>query len=156
METTFNDNTTARDEWLRQGTESSEQNRTLSGGEWQCLNGARQQGTRSDGWQRIGWRQGTAADGGLRWQWRDSMADIKAYVCTGRLKADFRILTKDNLLRKDGQVSPKKWNGNVWNCGTVSQIWRLSGLTCVRYYSLFNIEKKYKKHINKQKTLHLG
>ena len=26
----FSDNTTARDEWLRQGTESSEQNRTLS------------------------------------------------------------------------------------------------------------------------------
>ena len=30
METTLNDNTTARDEWLRQGTESSEQNRTVS------------------------------------------------------------------------------------------------------------------------------
>ena len=27
----FNDNTTAKDEWLRQGAESSEQNRTLSG-----------------------------------------------------------------------------------------------------------------------------
>ena len=31
VETTFNGNTTARDEWLRQGTESSEQNRRLSG-----------------------------------------------------------------------------------------------------------------------------
>ena len=31
VETTFNDNTMARDEWLRQGMESSEQNQTLSG-----------------------------------------------------------------------------------------------------------------------------
>ena len=76
----------------RQGTNGYDRERSLAnkiggclagclGGEWRCLDGARQQGTRSDGWQRIGWRQGTAADGGLRWQWRDWMADIKACVC---------------------------------------------------------------------------
>ena len=40
--TTFNDNTTARDEWLRQGTESSEQNRTLSG-RWVTMSRRRHQ-----------------------------------------------------------------------------------------------------------------
>ena len=62
----------------RQGTNGCGRERSLAtkigrclGGEWRCLDGARQQGTRSDGWQRIGWRQGTAADGGLRRRWRD-------------------------------------------------------------------------------------
>ena len=97
------------------------------GGEWRFLDGARQ-GTRSDGWQRIGWRQGTAADGRLRRRWRDSTADIKACVCVcvGRLKSRLWH-SHQRYFRKDGQVSPKKWNGNVWNCGTVSQIWRLNG-----------------------------
>ena len=82
----------------RQGTNGCGRERSLAtkigrclGGEWRCLDGARQQGTRSDGWQRIGWRQGTAADGGLRrrwrWRWRDSAADIKACVCAGRINS---------------------------------------------------------------------
>ena len=73
----FSDNTTVKDWWVRQATESSEQNRTLSG---QRVMSSRRSPKRSDGWQRIGRRQGTMADGGLRRQWRYSAANIKVCV----------------------------------------------------------------------------
>ena len=40
---------------------------------------------RSDGWQRIDWRQGTMTDGVLRRRWRYSAGDVKACVYVGRI-----------------------------------------------------------------------
>ena len=90
----FSDNTTARDERLRQATESSDQNRTLSG---RRVTMSGRSPRKSDGWQRIGWRQGTVADGGLRRRWSDSAADIKAWVFAGRI-VHFGVPTLHNVL----------------------------------------------------------
>ena len=64
METTFNDNMTARDEWLRQGTEPSEQNRTLSR-RWVTMH--RRSPTTRDEVRRLAADWLAARNGGWRW-----------------------------------------------------------------------------------------
>ena len=104
----------------RQGTNGCGRERSLAnkigrclGSEWRYLDGARQQGTWSNGWQRIGWRQGTTADGRLRRRWRDSTADIKACVCAGRMNSRLwhshssQRSDKDPTLTKIGNLASK-------------------------------------------------